>query len=154
MAIKNYYAILGISPTASIDEIKMAFKKLAIQWHPDKNPNRDTTSQMQEINEAYLVLKSDNRKIYDEAYHQHFGSHYKQSGSVQTPKNNTKTSVDFETVAEQYRKEATGYSKKSLSELLELLEVGGKAFKSSIIQSLIGWGILIILINLSVLMCK
>jgi curved DNA-binding protein CbpA len=31
MAIKNYYAILGISPTASIDEIKMAFKKLAIQ---------------------------------------------------------------------------------------------------------------------------
>lgn len=154
MAIKNYYSILGISPTASIDEIKMAFKKLAIQWHPDKNPNRDTTSQMQEINEAYLVLKSDNRKIYDESYHQHFGSFKKQSGSVQKPEKNTKTSVDFETVAEQYRKEATGYSKKSLSELLELLEVGGKAFKSSIIQSLIGWGILIILINLSVLMCK
>jgi curved DNA-binding protein CbpA len=109
---------------------------------------------MQEINEAYLVLKSDNRKIYDESYHQHFGSFKKQSGSVQTPEKNTKTSVDFETVAEQYRKEATSYSKKSLSELLELLEVGGKAFKSSIIQSLIGWVILIILINVSVLMCK
>lgn len=153
MAIKNYYAILGISPSANSEEIRSAFKKLAIQWHPDKNLSRDTTSQMQEINEAYLVLKSENRKRYDLVYHQHFGISQKPENNV-TSEKRTKENRDFETVAEQYRQEATNYSKKSLSELLELLEVGGKAFKSSLIQSLIGWGILIILINLSVLMCK
>jgi molecular chaperone DnaJ len=58
MALKNYYATLGITSTALLKEIKVAYKRKAIEWHPDKNPNRDTTLQMQEINEAYLVLTS------------------------------------------------------------------------------------------------
>jgi DnaJ-class molecular chaperone len=153
MAIKNYYAILGISHSANSEEIRSAFKKLAIQWHPDKNLSRDTKSQMQEINEAYLVLKSENRKRYDLVYHQYFGISQQPESKV-TSEKRTKENLDFETVAEQYRQEAINYTKKSLSELLELLEVGGKAFKSSLIQSLIGWGSLIIIINLSVLMCK
>ena len=39
------------------EEIKIAFKKQAILWHPDKNPEIDTTEQMQNINEAFLILK-------------------------------------------------------------------------------------------------
>ena len=53
---RDYYAILVISQSASRVEIKSAYKKQAIKWHPDKNQGVDTTQRMQEINEAYLIL--------------------------------------------------------------------------------------------------
>lgn len=66
---KDYYAILQIHQDATIEAIKVAYKKQALRWHPDKNPGMDTTVQMQEINEAYLILKDeDARKRYDVAY--------------------------------------------------------------------------------------
>lgn len=55
----DYYSILEIDENASLQEIKTAFRKQAIKWHPDRNPNKDTTIQMQLINEAYLVLKDE-----------------------------------------------------------------------------------------------
>ena len=66
---KDYYAILQIHQDATIEAIKVAYKKQALRWHPDKNPGMDTTVQMQEINEAYLILKDeDARRRYDAAY--------------------------------------------------------------------------------------
>lgn len=66
---KDYYAILQIHQDATIEAIKVAYKKQALRWHPDKNPGMDTTAQMQEINEAYLILKDeDARRRYDAAY--------------------------------------------------------------------------------------
>ena len=66
----DYYAILEIDVTATFDEIKAAFKKQAIKWHPDKNIGVDTTLRMQAINEAYLILKdSEARARYDIEYH-------------------------------------------------------------------------------------
>lgn len=60
----DYYKILGISPKATEEEIKSAYKKLAKQYHPDKNP--DSTEMFQKINEAYHVLSEpDKRKRYD-----------------------------------------------------------------------------------------
>lgn len=53
---KDYYEILEIWQEASPEEIKSAFKKQALKWHPDKNPGIDTTSKMQTINEAKLIL--------------------------------------------------------------------------------------------------
>ena len=53
----DYYAVLEIQETASIAEIKAAFKKQALKWHPDRNLGMDTTLEMQAINEAYLILK-------------------------------------------------------------------------------------------------
>ena len=65
----DYYGILQIPPTATIEEVKVAFKKQAIIWHPDKNPGTDTTKRMQEINEAYLILKDvEARQRYDIEY--------------------------------------------------------------------------------------
>ena len=66
---RDYYAILVISQSASRVEIKSAYKKQAIKWHPDKNQGVDTTQRMQEINEAYLILNDDEaRTRYDREY--------------------------------------------------------------------------------------
>ena len=49
----NYYDRLGVVRTSSADEIKKAYRKLAQQYHPDANPEKDTTKIMQVLSEAY-----------------------------------------------------------------------------------------------------
>jgi len=72
VVFKDYYALLAISSGASSEDIKQAFRTQAIKWHPDKNPSLDTTRQMQEINEAYIILKDDEaRAKYDKEYHRY-----------------------------------------------------------------------------------
>lgn len=66
MAYKDYYAILGVAKTASEDEIKKAFKKLARKYHPDVNKDAGAEDKFKEINEAYTVLSdAEKRKFYD-----------------------------------------------------------------------------------------
>ena len=66
---KDYYKILGISQSASEEEIRRAYHKMSMRWHPDKNPDMDVTSIMQDINEAYAILKdADKRRRYDSEY--------------------------------------------------------------------------------------
>jgi len=65
--MKDYYALLRISRTASDAEIKQAFRRLAILLHPDKNPHPDAPVAFQEINEAYEVLGDViKRALYDQ----------------------------------------------------------------------------------------
>lgn len=66
---KDYYGILGITPPVSSQEIKTAYRKQCLKWHPDKNPDRDTTKIMQDIIEAYIFLKDkEGRSRYDQTY--------------------------------------------------------------------------------------
>jgi molecular chaperone DnaJ len=67
MTKKDYYETLGISKDASVDDIKRAFKKMAVQHHPDKNPDNDKAADMfKTINEAYSVLSDPDKKhMYD-----------------------------------------------------------------------------------------
>ncbi len=66
---KDYYVILDIPANTTKAEIKPAYKRQAIKWHPDKNHGADTTQKMQEINEAYLILNDDEARMqYDREY--------------------------------------------------------------------------------------
>ncbi len=69
MPNKDYYNILGVSRNASDDDIKKAYRKLAMQFHPDKNPGKEkwANEKFKEINEAYAVLGNpEKRKQYDQ----------------------------------------------------------------------------------------
>jgi len=65
---KDYYEILGCDRSADENALKKAYRKLAVKWHPDKNPdNADATQKFQKISEAYATLSdSKKRKLYDQ----------------------------------------------------------------------------------------
>ncbi|MDO9204420.1 DnaJ domain-containing protein [Methylotenera sp.] len=65
--MKDYYAVLGIAANASLAEIKTTYRKLASQFHPDKNSATDAPAKFRQVQEAYEVLSDvDKRKTYDE----------------------------------------------------------------------------------------
>lgn len=65
--MQNHYAILGVSPGATSEVIKTAYRRKANQYHPDKNPSLDAASRFREVQEAYEVLSDETRrKAYDD----------------------------------------------------------------------------------------
>lgn len=69
----DYYKILGLSLNVSKEEIKKAYRKLALEFHPDRNKSADAHEKFIEINEAYLILYDDEaRAKYDNEYNYHF----------------------------------------------------------------------------------
>ena len=71
MAKRDYYEVLGVAKNATKDEIKKGYRKLAVQYHPDKNPgNKQSEEHFKEATEAYEVLADDQkRQIYDQYGH-------------------------------------------------------------------------------------
>ncbi|XP_077121193.1 dnaJ homolog subfamily B member 9 [Ranitomeya variabilis] len=75
LANKTYYDILGVTKNASERQIKKAFHKLAMKYHPDKNKSPDAEAKFREIAEAYEILSDENkRKEYDRFGHDAFTS--------------------------------------------------------------------------------
>ncbi len=69
---RDYYEVLGVAKNASADEIKKSYRKLAMQFHPDRNPgNKESEAKFKEATEAYEVLKDDQKRAaYDRYGHQ------------------------------------------------------------------------------------
>src|ERR1700694_4825097 len=74
MAKQDFYEVLGVSKSASADELKAAYRKLAMKHHPDRNPGDKSAEQkFKEISEAYDVLKDDQKRAaYDRFGHAAF----------------------------------------------------------------------------------
>jgi len=74
MAKRCFYEVLGVERSADEGELKSAFRKLAMKWHPDRNPgDKNCEARFKEINEAYEILKDpDKRAAYDRFGHAAF----------------------------------------------------------------------------------
>ena len=69
-AKRDYYEVLGVSKSTSLDEIKSQYRKLALKFHPDRNKSSEAPEHFKEISEAYAVLSDpEKRKIYDQYGH-------------------------------------------------------------------------------------
>lgn len=89
---RDYYEILGINKNSTPEEIKKAYRKMALKYHPDRNKSADAEQKFKEINEAYQILSDPKKKqTYDQFGHSAFdpssgfGSNPYSSGSQQGP---------------------------------------------------------------------
>jgi molecular chaperone DnaJ len=75
MSKRDYYEVLGVSKSSSADEIKKAYRKVAMQYHPDRNPgDKEAEEKFKEAAEAYEVLSDQDKRVkYDRYGHQAFG---------------------------------------------------------------------------------
>ena len=70
---RDYYEVLGVTRTASDDDIKKAYRRLALQYHPDRNNAPEATERFKEATEAYQVLSdAEKRGLYDRYGHSAF----------------------------------------------------------------------------------
>ncbi|MCX2958265.1 MAG: DnaJ domain-containing protein, partial [Serratia symbiotica] len=86
MSKKDYYHILGISKNAEEREIKKAYKRLAMKYHPDRNQgNKNAENQFKEIKEAYeILINKEKRSAYDQYGHAAFENGYSNNQSHST----------------------------------------------------------------------
>jgi DnaJ-class molecular chaperone len=152
----DYYEILDIDISSTQAEVKSAFKKQALKWHPDKNPGANTNDRMRLIIEAHLILKDpEARKRYDIEYlkHQAFKQSKKDedNASKRTEENTFNTKKET-APSEEYTvtddilnrwmenaaKQAAEYLTQTLEDFKGIASVGAKTFLNELTTRLIG----------------
>ncbi len=110
--MKTYYEILNVKTTATADEIKKSFRKLAKQYHPDQNPGDEKVAQkFAEVSEAYKILSDEEeRKKYDDRLN---GNSYSQNpferGNTQTQgQNGANVNKDFNMSEDMFKSMGAG----------------------------------------------
>src|SRR3989337_2877447 len=77
MSKRDYYDVLGVSRNSGKDEMKQAYRKLALKYHPDRNKTPEAEEKFKEISEAYAILSDDEkRRVYDMYGHQGISGKY------------------------------------------------------------------------------
>src|SRR5208283_3478243 len=88
---RDYYEVLGVPRNATKDEVKNAYRKMAMQYHPDRNKSPEAEERFKEISEAYAVLSDDQKRSqYDTMGKVDFGQQYSQEDIFK--------GADFETI--------------------------------------------------------
>lgn len=124
---KDYYEILEIDWCASQTEIKSAYRKQSMKWHPDRNLGLDATAMMQDINEAYAILKDESkRERYNQEYIRfmnHGKSYHEESkSSVHSYHKNAYHTYDYDVKDENLKedmRQAQEYARNLVSEFME-----------------------------------
>ncbi len=124
----NYYKRLGLNKIASKEDIKKAFRQLALQYHPDRNKSPDAEQIFIEVNEAYLILYDvDARQKYDKEYEYHFKEeHVSQEGpsyQQEAAQNNSSVFDDSElnNWAKNAREQGNEYAKMTFDEFSKMV---------------------------------
>ncbi|MHB8585000.1 MAG: molecular chaperone DnaJ [Thermoplasmatota archaeon] len=74
---RDYYEVLGVPKEASVEDVKKAYRQLALKWHPDRNKSPEAEGKFKEISEAYAVLSDpEKRSVYDQVGHAGFDERY------------------------------------------------------------------------------
>jgi curved DNA-binding protein CbpA len=146
---KDYYAILKIPFDTSVDKIRAAYKRQALRWHPDKNPEKGSKEIMQDINEAYLILKDAEARIRYNNEYKRYKSHREQEHeftSTSSMANNSPKENQYEfydEILKKWMENAREQASNLVSQTLKEIKIGTKAagkemFQQSIIFVLVG----------------
>ncbi len=122
---KDYYLLLGISPFASQQEIKKAYRNKSLRWHPDRNPGVDVTEMMQDINEAYRILNDEASRIRYNNEYKRFSQKREQNNPKQDEVKHECWKYDYDVNDEDLRNdinEARKYSKDLVEEFFKDLK--------------------------------
>jgi curved DNA-binding protein CbpA len=150
----DYYKILEIEFGASLEEIKIAYKKQAIKWHPDKNPGVDTLSQMQLINEAYLILKdADARILYDKEYLK-FKAFRREQSNSSSEKNHNDQYVFSDELLKKWMSNARQQAETLAKQTAYNFKIGAKAAGKEMLERTIGFLVVGTIISIIILASK
>lgn len=124
---KDYYEILDVDWQASLSEIKSAYRKQSMRWHPDRNPGLDVTAMMQDVNEAYAILKDESkRERYNQEYirFMKYGKvhHEESKSSVHSYDNKSYHTYDYDVKDENLKediKQAQEYARNLVAEFMK-----------------------------------
>jgi hypothetical protein len=131
----DYYQLLQLEIYCTNEQLKAAYKQQAVLWHPDKNPGIDTTSKMQQINEAFLILKdADSRILYDQEYLQ-----YQKFSEQKRQYSSKKIEYQFQNETlngwiMKARRQAAELAKRSLEDTNNMAIIGGKVIVNQLVM--------------------
>lgn len=173
----DYYEVLGIAETATSSEIKAAYRRQTLKWHPDRNHNQDTTSRMQQIIEAYQILNNnEDRQRYDAEY-QKYKAYQRQKEQFDQQQKNQQYSEpekDQKETRPAYndyqvhddvlndrmnsaKKQAADLAKQSIEDLVGMIQAGAKAAGKEVVSMLgciVMAGIIILILSIFVRACN
>jgi curved DNA-binding protein CbpA len=144
---KDYYHILKVTFDASQEEIRTAYKKQALHWHPDRNSSNEALKKMQDINEAYLILKDieaksryDKEYIRYQDYQKSFDTSFEEANTSQTKDEQSKQQYEFhDDLLKKWMNNAREQAATLVAQTLAEFKVGVKSAGKEMLERFIGF---------------